>query len=75
MTAEPIPAEGILGQDHAQTDEHGIGDAYLIITTQTISAEDETADDGLQQIVGKAHPAEGTEVFQHAAHPFKGIPG
>ena len=75
MTAEPIPAEGILCQDHAQTDKHCIGDTYLIVTAQTVATEDETADDGLQQVVGETHPTEGTEVFQHAAHPFKGIPG
>ena len=74
MTAEPISAEGILGQDHAQTDEYSVGDTYLIITAQTVSAEDETADDGLQQVVGETHPTEGAEVFQHAAYPFEGIP-
>ena len=45
MTAKPTAAEGILTDDHRQTNHHGVCDAYLIVTAKTIAAEDEAADD------------------------------
>ena len=62
MGSEPIAAEDVLPDDHCQSDEHGIGDAHTPVAGQSVTAEDETADDGLQQVVGEAHAAEGAEV-------------
>ena len=75
MTAKPTAAEGILTDDHRQTNHHGVCDAYLIVTAETIAAEDETADDGLQQVVGKTHAPEDTEVVERLSHALESIPG
>ena len=62
MVSEPVAAKGVLGDDHGQTDQHGVGDSHKAITGQTITAEDEAADDGLQKVVGEAHAAKETEM-------------
>ena len=58
MIPEPEAGESILGDDHTQSDEDGEGHAHFVITAQTISAEDETADNRLQQIVRQTHTSE-----------------
>ena len=75
MTAEPPAAEEILGDNHAGPDDDGIGDAQTVVARQAIAAEDEGADDGLQQVVGETHAAEEAEMTEHPAHAREGIPG
>ena len=74
MAGKPIATEKVLADHHHQTDEHGIGDTHFIITAQSVSTEDETADDGLQQIVGEAHAAKDAQVMEYTAHTLEGIP-
>ena len=74
MALEPIAAKGVLGDDHGQADEHGVGDAHEAVAGKAIAAEDETADDGLQQVVGETHAAKEAEVSKHAAHTLGSIP-
>ena len=50
MTAKPTAAEGILTDDHRQTNHHGVCDAYLIVTAKTIAAEDEDTPQGIGHI-------------------------
>lgn len=57
MVLEPAPSKGVLHDDHRQTNEYGVGDAHKSIAAKPIAAEDETADDRLQQVVGEAHAA------------------
>ena len=75
MILKPITAEEVLADDHAQADDHSIGGTESSIAGQTITTEDGTADDGLQQIVGKTHSAEDAEVMKYAAHTSESIPG
>ena len=74
MTAKPTAAEGILTDDHRQTNHHGVCDAYLIVTAKTIAAEDGTADNGLEQIVGKTHATEDAEMMKHSTNAPESIP-
>ena len=74
MALEPIAAKGILGDDHGQADEHGVGDAHEAVAGKAIAAEDETADDGLQQVVGETHASKETEVTEGAAHGTESVP-
>ena len=74
MALEPIAAKNILYDDHSQADEHGIGDTHKPKTAQTITTEDETADDGLQQIVGETHAAKETKMTKGSANGSKGVP-
>ena len=74
MTAEPEAGEAVLGDDHCQTYEHGIGDAQLVIAGQTVAAEDGAADDRLKQIVGETHATEDAQMMEHTAHTLEGIP-
>ena len=74
MGSEPIATEDVLAYNHCQSDEHGVGDAHTSVAGQSVAAEEETADDGLQQIVGEAHSAEGAEVAECTAHRLEGIP-
>ena len=74
MVLEPIAAKDVKDDDHGQTDEHGVGDAYKAIAGQTIAAEDKTADNGLQQIVRQTHTSEETKVAEGVSNGFKGIP-
>ena len=46
-----------------------------MITGKPIAAEDEAADDGLEQIVGKTHATKDTEMVEHPANAIKSIPG
>ena len=62
MVLEPQTTKGVLHNDHGQADEYGVGDAHKAIALQSISAEDKTANDGLQQIVGETHAAKEAEV-------------
>ena len=45
MVLKPITTKDILCDDHSQTNEHGVGDAYKPVACQTIAAEDKTAED------------------------------
>ena len=74
MAPEPETAEGILADDYQETYEDGVGDAQFVVAGEAVATEDETADDGLQQIVGEAHAAEGAQVTEHTADTFEGIP-
>ena len=47
----------------------------MVITGKTITAEYEAADDGLEQIVGKAHATEDAEMVEHTTNTIEGIPG
>ena len=75
MVAEPITGEEILADDHCAADHDGVGDAQIVVTGQTVAAEDGTADNGLEQIVGKTHTSEDAEMMEHTAHAIEGIPG
>ena len=74
MALEPITAKGILDKDHGQTDEHGVCDAHKSIAGQTIATEDETANDGLQQVVGETHAAKETKMAESTANGVEGVP-
>ena len=58
MAGKPETGEEVLRDNHANTYHYGVGNAQLVIASQAIAAEDRAADDGLQQIVGKAHASE-----------------
>ena len=74
MAAEPEACEAVLHDDHCQTNEDGVGDAQLIVAGKAVVAEDGAADDGLQQVVGKAHATEDAQVMKHLAHALRGVP-
>ena len=74
MILKPITAEKVLADDHAQADDHSIGGTESSIAGQTITTEDGTADDGLQQIVGKTHATEDAQVMEYATNTLEGIP-
>ena len=46
-----------------------------MITGKPIAAEDEAADNGLEQIVGKTHATKDTEMVEHSANTLESIPG
>ena len=75
MAAKPITGKAILRDDHSSTNHHGIGNTQIAIAGQTIAAEDEAADDGLEQINGKTHATKDAEMMEHSAHALKSIPG
>ena len=74
MAAKPEAGKEVLHDDHRHTNHHGVGDAQLVIAGQAIAAEDGTADDRLQQIVGETHAAKDAQMTEHAAHALEGIP-
>lgn len=74
MAAKPIAGKTVLADDHRQTDEDSIGNAQLVITGQSVAAEDGTADDGLQQVIGKTHTAEYAQVMEYTANALECIP-
>ena len=74
MVLKPIAAEKVLANDHPQADENGVCDADKAIAGQSIAAEDKTADDRLEQVVGEAHAAIEAQVAQRAANTFESIP-
>ena len=47
MVGEPEAGEAVLRDNHAYSYHHGVGDAQLVITGETVAAEDGAADDGL----------------------------
>ena len=75
MGGEPIAGEEILADDHCAADHDGVGDAQIVVTGQTVAAEDGAADDGLEQVVGETHATEDAEMMEHAAHALEGVPG
>ena len=74
MVGEPEAGKAVLGDNHAYSYHHSIGDAQLVIAGETVATEDGTADDGLQQIVGKTHATEDAQVMEHATNTLEGIP-
>ena len=74
-TEEPPAAEEILADDHAKANEHGVGYAHKPVAGQPVAAENETADNRLKQVVGKAHAPEDAQVAEPAPYTLKGIPG
>ena len=74
MAAEPEAGKEVLRNNHAKTNHHGIGDAQLVIASETVATEDGAADDGLQQIVGKTHATEDAQVMEYATNTLEGIP-
>ena len=74
MRSEPKSAEGILRHNHQQAYESRVGYANLVVERESESAEDEASECRLQQIVGKAHPAEDAEMLQRAANAAKRVP-
>ena len=74
MAGKPETGEAILSNNHAYAYPHGVGDAQFVLAGQTVATEDGTADDGLQQIVGKAHAAKDAQVMEHTSNTLKGIP-
>ena len=75
MAAEPPTAEKVLANDHAKTDEDGIGDADEPIALQSVAVEDETTYDRLQQVVREAHATKHAQMFQRLANTLECIPG
>ena len=47
----------------------------MVITGKPIAAEDEAADDGLEQIVGKTHATKNAEMVEYLANTPESIPG
>ena len=47
----------------------------MVITGKPIAAEDEAADDGLEQIVGKTHATKNAEMVKYPAKALESIPG
>ena len=90
VRSEPKSAEGILRHNHQQAYESRVGYTEEITeeAEETVSedieaaaedetgesAEDEASECRLQQIVGKAHPAEDAEMLQRAANAAKRVP-
>ena len=75
MVGEPVAAEDVLADDHQESHKYGIGDAQFVVAGKAVATEDETADDGLQEVVGEAHAAEDAQVTEHLTDTLKGIPG
>ena len=75
MVAEPITGKEILTNDHSTSHNDGIGNTQIAITGKAIAAEDGTADNGLEQIVGKTHTTKDTKMMEHSAHALESIPG
>ena len=46
----------------------------MMIAGEAIAAEDEAADDGLEQIVGETHATEDAEMVEHPTYTLEGIP-
>ena len=46
----------------------------MVITGKPIAAEDEAADDGLEQIVGKTHATKNAEMVKYSANAPECIP-
>ena len=75
MAGKPITGKEILTNDHSTSNNDGIGNTQIAIAGQSIAAEDETANDGLEQIVGKTHATKNAEMMQHSANTPESIPG
>jgi len=74
MVAEPITGKEILTNDHSTSHNDGIGNTQIVITGKAIAAEDGTADNGLEQIVGKTHATEDAEMMKHSTNAPESIP-
>ena len=62
MITKPITTEKILEDDQTQSDEHSVGGANKSVAGKTVAAEDETTTNGLEQIIGKTHTTEYTQM-------------
>ena len=47
MIGEPEAGEAVLGDYHAQSHHHGVGDAQLIIAAKAVATEDGATVNGL----------------------------
>ena len=74
MAGKPEAGEEVLRDHHANTYHHGVGDAQLVIAGQAVAAEDGAPDDGLQQVVGKAHATKNAQMMEHTAYTLECIP-
>ena len=74
MGGKPETGEAVLGDNHANTYHHGIGNAQFVIAGKAVAAEDGATDDGLQQIVGETHASKNAQMMEHSAHTLEGIP-
>jgi len=74
MAGKPEAGEEVLRDNHCHSNHHGVGDAEFVVAGETIAAEDGAADDGLQQIVGKAHAAKDAQVMEHTSNTLESIP-
>ena len=74
MIPEPDPAESILDYDHSYAYQHGVGSADPMVAGEAEAAEDETAEYGLEEIIGEAHTAEYAQMMQDLAESGEGIP-
>lgn len=74
MALEPITAKRVLKENHGKANEHGVCDAHKAIASKSIATEDETANDGLQQVVGQTHASKKAKMTEHATHGVKGVP-
>ena len=74
MAGKPEAGEEVLRDHHANTYHHGVGDAQLVIAGQAVAAKDGAPDDGLQQVVGKAHATKNAQMMEQTAHTLGGIP-
>ena len=75
MIAEPQTTEKILDNDNCRANHNGVGKSQTVITRQAVATKDCTADDGLEQIVGKTHATEDAEMMEHSAYALESIPG
>ena len=75
MTAKPIAGKTILTDDHRCPHHNGVCDTQRAIASQTVTAKDGTANDGLQQIVGETHASEDAKVTENLANTCESIPG
>ena len=75
VIAKPETTEGVLNDYYTHANHHGVGNAQMVIAGKSVAAEDEAADNGLEQIVGKTHATEDAEMVEHLANALEGIPG
>ena len=73
MISKPPTAKDVLADNHAKANENGIGNTDKSIASQSITAENKTAYDRLQQVIGETHTAIKTQMFQHLAHTLESI--
>ena len=66
--------EPVLEYDHSDAHQRGPCGAQGVVHAQAPLVEDETAQDGLQQVVGEAHSAKESKFSEHFFEPVKPVP-